>query len=109
MKKTLIASLASVLLFAGSAAPAFASMNFVGEGYKVPPACTADDHGIYELVGSSFIETGCWTPAAWNRSIVDASKRTHKFDFNASVTLKSGRVETCPFYWGCVIDPALLK
>ena len=108
MKKTIVSSFILPVLFA---TPAFASMNFIGDGYKVPPACTSDDHSIIETVSGQTVVTGCWTPTAWNASFAQTSQRTFKFGASQSVTLKSGRVETCPWFFsaGCVINPTLIQ
>lgn len=112
--KNIIATLAGAAMLFGAAAPAFASMTFIGDGYKVPPACSSNDHAVYEMLDGTLQVSGCWTQAA-----VDAANARAKaaqdgihFGRGTSITLKSGRSEPCPWYYllsGCVIDKGLVQ
>ena len=114
MKNFIATALASVLLF-GAATPAFASMTFIGDGYKVPPACTSNDHGVYEMVGGNTVVTGCWTQAAFDASEARAraAQVGIKFGVGTSLALKAGGAANCPDWFpqfaGCVIDKGLVR
>lgn len=117
--KNLILALA-VVVGLGFATPAFAAMpNFIGTGYKQAENCTlSTDRHVWELVGSNFIKVGCITQEAHEAAEAAARAAQDKttglrFGVGQSVTLRTGAVETCPFwfpqYAGCTIARSLVR
>lgn len=100
---TLATMLAAVALFA-IATLAHADVLCPDPGHKV---ATADGAHI----------VGCISDADWQRAAAEAYTRSqpasiYAFGVGQSVTLKNGRIETCPFWFpmaGCVISRDLLQ
>lgn len=101
-------SFATVAIALGFVLPAFA-------GASTSVACDkASNHPVYSYDGSTVV--GCISGSDWSRAEAEAAARANPknvfaFATGASVTLKSGRVETCPWWFpaaGCVIPRELI-
>lgn len=104
-KKFMSKAIASIVIAFGLLVPA---ASFAATPVQCDPQT---NHQIFET--GTGIVVGCISNVAWDASVALAKRNTFHFATGASITLKSGAVETCPWWFpflaGCVINPDLVR